>query len=180
MAESLQRKLEKQKTPRRWRWDTVLDRLPKGLVTGVEVGVKKGDMSKELLKREDLFLWLVDIEPCLSSLVATNFAAERRKWIWKDSPDAARQFEDNSMDFVFLDADHSYHAVKTDIAAWWPKVKMGGWLCGHDYHKPRWGVGKAVNELTGVELDEDGTWFVRKLTPSLLYGNPSPDLRPPS
>lgn len=50
-----------------------------------------------------------------------------------------------SFDLVFLDADHSYHAVKADILAWRPLVKRGGILCGHDISWP--GVRWAVEEL---------------------------------
>jgi hypothetical protein len=48
------------------------------------------------------------------------------------STDAARLFPNRSVDLVFIDGDHSYSAVKRDIAAWLPKVRPGGILCGHD------------------------------------------------
>ena len=41
-------------------------------------------------------------------------------------------FKDNTLDFVFIDADHSCEAVKRDILGWWSKLKRGGTLCGHD------------------------------------------------
>lgn len=66
------------------------------------------------------------------------------------SMDAVVKFKDNSLDFVFIDAGHEYDAVKQDILAWYPKVKPGGVLAGHDYypHAPTWGdVHKVVNEL---------------------------------
>jgi hypothetical protein len=65
-----------------------------------------------------------------------------------DSLSAASTYEDKSLDFVFIDAAHDYESVKADIQAWLPKVKLGGYLAGHDY--PAWeGVTRAVNELIG-------------------------------
>lgn len=46
---------------------------------------------------------------------------------------AGQLYGDGSLDFVFLDADHSYEAVRLDIASWLPKVRPGGVLAGHDY-----------------------------------------------
>lgn len=51
----------------------------------------------------------------------------------KDSADAAAQFADASLDLVFVDADHQYDAVLRDLDAWWPKIKPGGRIAGHDY-----------------------------------------------
>jgi hypothetical protein len=45
---------------------------------------------------------------------------------------AAKFFADSSVDVVFIDADHSYQAVRMDIRAWMPKIKPGGMICGHD------------------------------------------------
>jgi len=66
------------------------------------------------------------------------------------SMEAVHLFSDESVDFVFLDASHSYEDVKNDIIHWLPKVKRGGVLAGHDYyHDPNvWpDVKKAVDEL---------------------------------
>jgi len=46
--------------------------------------------------------------------------------------DAASKYRDRSLDFVFLDADHAKTSVLKDLDAWWPKVKPGGILAGHD------------------------------------------------
>lgn len=60
---------------------------------------------------------------------------------------AARFFADKSLDFVFIDADHTYKAVTEDIKAWLPKVKPGGLLAGHDYQPAeKYGVNKAVRD----------------------------------
>lgn len=62
------------------------------------------------------------------------------------SVDATKLYDDESLDFVFIDASHEYDDVINDINSWYPKVKKGGYLCGHDYVKFG-GVNKAVNEL---------------------------------
>jgi precorrin-6B methylase 2 len=50
----------------------------------------------------------------------------------EDSVTAASKFSDASFDFVFIDGNHQYLQVLRDIDAWWPKVKSGGVLSGHD------------------------------------------------
>lgn len=65
-----------------------------------------------------------------------------------DSVKAARLFADASVDWVHLDARHDYASVQTDIRAWLPKVKPGGWLSGDDYDEVKWPeVVRAVGEL---------------------------------
>ena len=49
------------------------------------------------------------------------------------SVEASRQFNDGYFDFVYIDADHSYNGVTADLKAWYPKVREGGILAGHDY-----------------------------------------------
>ena len=48
-------------------------------------------------------------------------------------PEAASLFENGSLDFVFLDADHSFESVWQDLSVWYPKVRIGGILAGHDF-----------------------------------------------
>ncbi len=49
-----------------------------------------------------------------------------------DSAIAAKILGDEVADMIFIDADHRYDSAKQDIDLWWPKVKPGGILCGHD------------------------------------------------
>ena len=58
---------------------------------------------------------------------------------------ASNCFVDGSLDMVFIDADHSYEAVKNDICTWLPKICRGGLLLGHDYNYKE--VRKAVDEI---------------------------------
>jgi len=158
---------------------------------GVEVGVFAGDMSRALLRMNpDLHLTMVDswegdgaaytgdsgdfhaglpltAQEDYYRLAAerTEFAKARRAIIRKRSVDAARDIPDGSLDFVFIDADHSYSGCVADIAAWTPKLKPGGLLSGHDYDNPdfeKFGVKRAVDELgLETELGDNLTWFIR-------------------
>jgi hypothetical protein len=81
----------------------------------------------------------------------------------RPSVDAASTLANESVDFVFLDAGHDYWSVAADILAWWPKIKPGGWLGGHDYGD--WvGVTRAVDDLLGpIEtIPEASSWMTRK------------------
>jgi predicted O-methyltransferase YrrM len=99
-----------------------------------------------------------------------------------DSFDRIKEFEDNSIDFAFIDANHEYDFVSKDIRAMLPKMKKGGIIAGHDYNMSHPGVLQAVSEAfietverpyytTGVEakkpgngvtyVKEEDTWIVQ-------------------
>lgn len=66
----------------------------------------------------------------------------------KSSVDASKEFEDGSIDLVYIDAAHDYNSVREDILAWLPKIKKGGYISGHDYrYDPNIGVYQAVNDI---------------------------------
>jgi cephalosporin hydroxylase len=72
------------------------------------------------------------------------------KWHFMPSTDAASELEDNSLDFVYIDGNHSCSFVKADIEAYLPKVKVGGFIGGHDYYLGETnspGVNQAVDEF---------------------------------
>lgn len=77
---------------------------------------------------------------------------------------AAKLFDDNSLDLVYIDASHKYADVKDDIVAWAPKVTGRGILAGHDYrHGDNPGVAKAVDELIkNVNVADYYNWWVKK------------------
>ena len=52
------------------------------------------------------------------------------------SDEAAPQFQDNSVDLVYIDGDHQREGVQLDVDLWWPKIKPGGILAGHDFICP--------------------------------------------
>lgn len=67
----------------------------------------------------------------------------------ENSSTASKHFINNFFDFVYIDADHSFETTYSDIINWYPKVKKGKFLVGHDY--PRYGVGEAVNQFVKKE-----------------------------
>jgi hypothetical protein len=81
---------------------------------------------------------------------------------------ASQCYKDRSIDFVFIDAAHDYENVKADLNAWYPKVKKGGFIGGHDY--PGFdGVVHAVNEFFMTERNntalnlKDNYWWHKKI-----------------
>lgn len=85
------------------------------------------------------------------------------------------RFEDDSLDFVFIDGDHRYNQVKKDIVNWRKKVKKGGILAGHDFDGDEYdeqyinddfkdgkhhGVIKAVLECVPDYQHVKNFWFV--------------------
>ena len=74
--------------------------------------------------------------------------ADDYEYIRGTSLEAVTQFEDQSLDFVFVDGSHAYRDVLDDLEAWYPTIRKGGILSGHDYHWPE--VRRAVTEFCGT------------------------------
>jgi hypothetical protein len=148
-----------------------------GFKRGAEIGVEAGLYSEVLCKATpELELFCVDAwlklkyRYWVTSQRVEGYrlqAIERlspynchfiRKW----SIDAVKDFKDGELDFVYIDADHTYEATMNDIVEWGKKVRSGGVIAGHDYihrggqsqHK----VIEAVMEYTKV--NKINPWFV--------------------
>lgn len=102
---------------------------------GVEVGVQNGYNSKQITAHWDGILICVDLWLDLSVYeTAKETLKECHAILLRgDSLTIAAQFADESLDFVYIDAGHSYQEVKADYEAWYPKVRNGGVISGHDY-----------------------------------------------
>lgn len=162
---------------------------------GAEVGVQHGYFSEAILN-----VWqggrLYSIDPWQEFLATayvdianiTQFEHDQRYGqtierlrrfgarsciLRQTSKEAVGSFADRQLDFVYLDAQHHYEAVKEDIALWYPKIKKGGLLAGHDYldghiDEGIFGVKSAVDEFvnaTGLRLSisqesEFKSWFI--------------------
>lgn len=151
----------------------------------VEVGAWKGKSAfymMELIDRsnKDIKFDVVDMWVGTEETDNAGYAKDRdtlyqqfinnmMKWNNKYTPlkmssvEASKQYEDNSLDFVYIDANHSYESVLEDIISWYPKVKKGGILAGDDYNEGWPGVMRAVNEQfpKSVFVPNNG-WMVKK------------------
>src|ERR1051325_6754894 len=81
-----------------------------------------------------------------------------------DSSQAASKFDNRSVDFCFIDANHDYTKVKKDIRAWLPRIKHCGVIAGHDFHQTQYpGVDKAVQDVFGgrAEFVPPHVWKVK-------------------
>jgi predicted O-methyltransferase YrrM len=136
-----------------------------GLKTGIEIGVRTGEYSQYLLQNTNLdVLYSLDLFPYPNMLPMTahklNPFGERSKIIQASTPEYAVNFADDFFDFIYIDANHTYEAVKKDLITWWPKLKRGGLFCGDDYTElvnpgeGKYGVVQAVNEFV-QEYDQD-------------------------
>lgn len=143
--------------------EALVELLPKGAV-GAELGVDSGDFSQVLLDRaEPRVLHLVDswgsrrYGEAKRQAVVERFAGELdrgRVQIHRDwSTRALQVFEDGSLDWAYLDTDHTYATTREELALLDRKVSPTGVIAGHDYVTGNWragrryGVVEAVNEL---------------------------------
>ena len=148
------------------RWHVLADLVEQnGYALGAEIGCLKGRNLKQLLDRcPDLRMYAVerDVTPELAGIVGRLQA--RVTLLRGESTEIAERIPLRALDFVFIDAEHSYEAVAHDIAAWLPKIRPGGALTGHDYANPRWpDVKPAVDENAPglVETFDDYVWVSR-------------------
>ena len=173
------------------RWE-VLAAIAQGIdaKTFVEVGCKEGRTTGYLLANLP-GLQVTAIDPWCP---VPNSAEDYKDWdfekiqseFWRNvgehkdrlqmmqtvSSAAVESFADKSVDVVFIDAAHDYKGCSEDIRLWLPKVREGGYLCGHDFNHKWPGVHRAVASafpLLQVTVMPDSVWCVQ-VTPELLYG----------
>ena len=157
----------------------LLKYLPKG--TCAEIGVARAFYSKEIIEyNQPQKLFLIDYwknfdlgyrdsnmvtdeehEQRYQSIIE-HFSNNQIVSIVRDlSTSATSKFDNNFFDWIYIDADHSYDGCLKDLKAYNNKVKLDGYICGHDYFPP--GVGKkgfGVNEAVNDFIKEEDYYFV--------------------
>lgn len=157
----------------------VLARLG-GVKTIVEIGVWRGRFSDVLLSTmnpKKLYLvdpWIATSEDEAEDALTTAKNGAQMEQIYNAvknrfsneieagqveiirdySANALTTFDDDSIDLIYIDGDHTYEAVKTDLDLAWKKIKPSGYIMLDDYHRRGWwgdGVLRAVHEFIGVQ-----------------------------
>jgi len=170
---------------------------PTGL--GIEIGVNTGTFAKEILSScPNLKLLMLDcwkeasgeihedpvnvnnhVQLCKINETIKNTSAhyERARLIKGFSGEFSSLFKEQTFDFIYIDADHSYDAVKKDLHNWYSKLKPGGLFSGHDYvNNDNCGVKQAVDEFAGalnIEVNyttnDWPSWFFIKPACTKIY-----------
>jgi len=160
---------------------------------GAEIGVERGIFSRSILSQWSGTLLTVDmwVHEQIYAEALKNLSGQPRCMMVKSSSvEASKKIMDGALDFVYIDADHSYESCKEDLLAWFPKVRHGGIVAGHDYlnwtraegAQVDFGVKAAVDEFCaehGYQLhvtSEDywqgnpyPTWWFVKEIPRVIY-----------
>ncbi len=137
---------------------------------GAEIGVNRGAHAKQLLNflnikqlilvdpwktydqsQEDTFnpagLDSNDQEYCYRETLKKFSNNPKVKIVRDYSVNAAKMFDDEYFDFVYIDGNHSYKEVKKDLESWYPKLKKYGTMCGDNYGDAYKDTIKAVSEF---------------------------------
>lgn len=158
---------------------------------GVEVGVAYGHYSEVIVQNPKVTkLYGIDpFEPHLgykdyvkqSTFDVLREDAERRmepfgdryQLLYEYSMDAIHKFAHNSLDFVYIDADHKFEQVLEDITEWTKRVRPGGIVSGHDYVRRNgpdhvYGVKQAVDKYV-AENNKQLFTYRRYRSPSWMF-----------
>ena len=152
-----------------------------GFKVGAEIGVYRGTYSRWLLRYcPGLKLYCVDSwtnysgynDSKLEDMADVYKSAQENtkqydcKLLKGQSNEIVKSFDDESLDFVFIDANHAYEYVVEDIALWSQKVRKGGIVYGHDFddysnHETRWAEMNVMNAVVGwTKSYKIHPWFV--------------------
>jgi len=168
-----------------WVWNNVKKDIPRVKWRAIEIGAYMGE-STQILASSGLFrggihcidpwagdpVWDKEEDPTMHwGVVRDEFEYNTRHFhengfcrimpIRGESSKTASKFDDDSIDFVYIDGDHSYESVVKDITLYLPKIRKGGIIAGHDYCDVAWPeTVNAIDETIGVpdKVFMDSSW----------------------
>ena len=157
---------------------------------GAEIGVQEGIYS-EILCKNNPQMKLFGVDPWLtyvthigedgpkspdnksSQEMCDKFYEETKvrmapynfEIIKESSMDAVKRFEDESLDFIYIDANHEYSHVMEDLTEWHKKLRKGGIISGHDYYYI-----KEPRSLMHVKTAVNAYVKLNKIKPLIIWG----------
>lgn len=147
-----------------------------GFRKGAEIGVAAGEYSN-ILCRENPDMLLFGIDPYAPYAGYRDYTKENTfahlenqarellakypnyRFFKKFSTEAMEEFEDESLDFVYIDGNHSEPFVSQDIEGWYKKVRKGGILAGHDYARIRDNRNRGIGDKNWAVI-----WAIQRFT----------------
>jgi hypothetical protein len=162
---------------------------------GAEIGVAAGEYSEVIMKANPQLRQMYGVDPHLPYRgyrdyvrLGTFDSLEKQAhdrldkypnytFVKKMSVEAAEEFADDFLDFVYIDANHSEPYVSQDIEAWTPKVRSGGIVAGHDYARIKgsdgadssnWAVIPAINKYAKEHGHQLYIWGLEAKLPGLI------------
>ena len=124
-----------------------------------EIGVYKGDFAHQMLQNCDSIKKYFMIDPwrhlddwskpankndytfekfLLETKEKTDFAAEKRVILRGKTTEIIKKIPDNTLDFAYIDGDHTLKGITIDLISLFDKIKVGGWIGGDDFSKSIW------------------------------------------
>ena len=139
-----------------WTMNHFLQNLSNLKLIGIDPYIGYMDGSREITQE------MLDAQYLAAQDNISDFAP-RGKILRGYSQDFVNSFEDESLDYIFIDGDHSYEGALRDCELFFPKIKSGGIFAGHDWSFD--GVRKAVNEFK----DRNGSPNIRIVEVDVWY-----------
>lgn len=127
------------------------------------------DHFKGSLEHQGKEFKLTDLLSNFKSNIEKHHVDDKIRILVMDTLQAAKKFEMESVDLLFVDASHDYESIRADILCWYPKLKIGGRLICHDYCASWPDVIKAIESvhLDGAVM-ADSLWLHQKDSPGSL------------
>ena len=143
---------------RGWTMMHLLETCPDLSMIGVDQWIEMPDTGEpgwQSYDHLDLDYWAEVVK------LRAGIFGDRARILHMASLEAAELVEDASLDFCFIDADHTYRGCLADIRAWAPKVKPSGYVCGHDW---QYSLVRGVLDdlLPGWHAHDHQCWRIRR------------------
>ena len=165
-----------------------------GCKVGAEIGVYKGEFTEQFCKA-GLRMYAIDPWIAFPGQGRTQQVQERQDFLFSHacrtlapygmgpgsgvfrmtSMEAIEDFSDGSLDFVYIDGDHSFRHIAADICEWEKKVRSGGVVSGHDYFNTR---ATARNIVCNVQAVVDAYTKAFEIDNWFVFGELDPEKEP--